>query len=63
MVQAVIGCRRRTLLGTRIVERYVPPAFPPQLDFDGSWVVDRSKIREADEGTTLMRILDEIPAS
>lgn len=53
---------KRTLLGTRVVERYVPPAFPPYLDFDGSWVVDRARILEASDADMIVRILDEIPS-
>lgn len=53
---------KRTLLGTRIVERYLPPAFPPYLDFDGSWVLDRRRILEASEADMIGRILDEIPS-
>lgn len=52
---------KRTLLGTRIVERYQVPAFPPQFEIDGAWVPDRSRTREPREEAMIMRIVDEIP--
>lgn len=52
---------KRRLLGTRIVERYEIPVFPPQIQTDGAWAPDRSKTREPREEAMIMRIVDEIP--
>lgn len=52
---------KRTLLGTRIVERYQVPAFPPQIQIDGAWLPDPTKTREPREEAMIMRIVDEIP--
>jgi hypothetical protein len=52
---------KRSLIGTRVVENYSFPAFPPLLNFDGSWNLDHSKTRQPREEAMIESIIDEIP--